>query len=344
MTAKITFEIANLRLQNKFNGNIVLLEYSGIKNNAKFECLRCGNIWKIGAFHVINNGNDCQKCSKKPRKSSNRKELSFNSVKEIIENAGCKLISKTYEKVKQKLDILLPCEHIVKMSLSEFYRRGKVCKQCRRNNFYKNRYPENSIIDLVESYGFKFIKFVDGYKDGSSKMEYSCQCDHVTRRDVKYFIKFPTCYKCQKIDAGKRESGENGPGWRGGVSKLSVAARARLDPWMNDSLKNADFKCYLTGATENIDVHHLTAFNTIVEMALSELKLDKMEYLKDYGGKVSEEVLAKIVEVNNRCGYGLVISKSIHMKFHGIYGHGWNNSDQWHEFEEKYKKGEITID
>lgn len=343
MSKKIALEEAEKRLSKKHDNKIKMTNYKHMNSRATFECKICGHVWESVASEIINTGRGCKICGHKRRGNSNR--LSFDEVKNRLEYFGYKLLSTEYLNNQQDLEILFPCGHIRIMSLVEIGKHFKEnfgCKECRKLTFYTQRYSEEFLRELLENNDLKFIKFIDEYKDGNSKMQYICKEGHITERDVKYVVKFTTCKQCQIIHRGIAQSGSGGPGWKGGISKIFVAARNRLDPWINASIKAGNNKCCISGETKNIDVHHLYSFNNIMREVLDKFDLDKKDYLKSCGDNL-EEILRGIVDLNNEYGYGILIRKDLHILFHLNYGHGNNTKEQFEEFKQKINFGEIKI-
>jgi hypothetical protein len=243
----------------------------------------------------------------------------------------------------EKIDILYPCGHINNISFA-YLKRGFGCKQCRINNFYTNKYPQSELLQILFDKGFEFISMPDGYKDGSSIISYKCPEEHITNRMIKDFVKFPTCKQCKNISRAIALRGEGSSAWKGGVSPIWVAARARLDPWTTASLRNAEYKCCITGQSGiPLDVHHITSFETIAKEAIAEFGISDENYYWNLYSYYGEEVLTRIVELNMEYGLGAVMRKDIHILYHKIYHHGGNTVAQFEEFKNRIKSGDIVL-
>jgi hypothetical protein len=343
MSARISLSEAIERINLKHNGSIEILKYNGIRKIARFKCKLCGNEWEILSFKVINGDSKCKKCHKYFR-NNGVKRIIFDEAKSEIEKTNeYKVISNKYENKNRKINILFPCGHINFLSLTEFKRDFK-CGKCRKENLYTYRYSESYLIELLEANNFEFLEFENEYINGSSIITYKCELGHITKREVKNLIKFTTCKQCKIIARGIMQTGSGGPSWKGGVSKIWVAARARLDPWLDASLKAGNRTCCITGQTNvPIDVHHITSFNIILKQAMNEFGFEENYYEKSYAECNAEGFLKRVVEINNSFGYGACMRKDIHILYHKIYKHGNNTPAQFEEFKSRIQSGEIVI-
>ena len=341
MTARITLEEATKRVNQFYNNTIEILEYTNIKSLMKVRCKNCNTEIIKPAKDVVNGKFNCHICFHKTKKPATL-FLKDRAIEELAKK-GCVFNSEIPTIGFQKIDILYPCGHINHISYNMFMKING-CGQCRRDTFYINRYSENDLIKIIEDNDLKFIGFQDSYKDGSSIISYKCKEDHITNRMVKDFVKYPTCKMCKNISRALANRGDGSSSWKGGVSKIWVAARARLDPWTLQSLKAGEYKCCITGKSDVlIDVHHIRSFKLIAIEALREFGIeDECYYWKtyqDYG----EDVLSKIVELNNKYGLGALMRKDIHQLYHKIFGHGNNTEEQFEEFKQRIKSGDIIL-
>lgn len=339
MTAKVDFTEAKRRVLELYP-EIDILEYDSINKQAKFLCNDCGRIWNCRACLIVNGRSSCS-CKKSSKKKFH--PISKEEVSMILDDKNILLLSEFPTSEFQKIEVKFACGHSKKLTVRMII-DGAGCGTCRSLNFYTNKWTEDKIKNLLSENGLIFIGFEGEYIDGSSKVTYMCQDGHATTRDVKNVVKFPTCKQCKIISRGKMQSGSGSSSWKGGVSKIWVAARARLDPWLDRTLKEYGRVCFITGE-ENvpIDVHHITSFNIILKQVMNEFGFDENYYEKSYAECDGERFLARVVEVNNSYGLGVVLRKDIHILYHKTYGHGNNTPSQFTEFLSRIKSGEIII-
>jgi hypothetical protein len=340
LTAKITLDEAKRRVKNFYNGTIEIIEYNGIRESTLVKCLICENSWNTPSREIINGKGHCAVCN--PIKRDVEK-FSTERVLFYLEERGCELCDNFPKTFKEKINIKYPCGHINNLSI-HYLKKNFGCKQCRINTFYINRYSKDDLINIAKSNGFEFMGFIDDYKDGNSIISYQCNEGHITNRMVKNFVKFPTCKQCKIISRALANRGDGSRSWKGGVSKIWVAARARLDPWVLKSLKEGNYLCCITGQSNiSIDVHHLMSFNIIAKEVMREFGIDDENYYWKTYKECGEEVLSRIVDLNNEYGLGVCLRKDIHILYHKIYGHGNNTPSQFEEFKQRISSGEIII-
>ena len=87
---------------------------------------------------------------------SELKRMSYEEVKEYIEDQGYKLLSNTYKNAHQKLEIECPDGHIFKMNFDKF-KIGQKCPICIGSSGEKEirQYLEYMDIKFIEQYRFK---------------------------------------------------------------------------------------------------------------------------------------------------------------------------------------------
>ena len=114
----------------KNTGHILLEIYSN--NKAKYKCGSCGEILEIGLSSLSCKGksNTCKKC---PRIRKDRTKYTINSIREIIENKGMKLIDKklnNFAYSRTKLNLICKCGEKWQNTLRDI-ERGRSCKKCK---------------------------------------------------------------------------------------------------------------------------------------------------------------------------------------------------------------------
>ena len=159
------------------NEGCVLLSkvYINGKTDLSYIC-NCGNKSKI-KFGDFFQGRRCKKCG--VFKARKKQAHSYEKVKDIFEQNGCKLLSKEYENAHILLDYICECGNKAKISLNHF-QQGRRCKKCGiekrtgENNFNYNP-------NLSDEYRID-RRLLPGYKDWVK---------NVYKRD------YWTCQKCK---------------------------------------------------------------------------------------------------------------------------------------------------
>ena len=119
---------------------------------------------------------------------------------------------------------------------------------------------------------------------------------------------------------------------------LAKYLRGQNQKWKNESMKNCDYKCVLTGS-KDFEIHHLYGVSNIIEDLFKENKDLYKESFSDYTEEELSFILAKFLEIQNSYPLGECIDKKLHILFHSLYGQYYNTPKQWYRFKEDYLKG-----
>lgn len=333
MTPKTNYKEANRRLIEKHKNKIIMFNYIKMNYQASFICNVCKYKWQTNASSVINGGKGCPECSK--IRGGQKRSLSYLNVYNCIQKEGCELLSSKYKNNLQKLEIKYPCGHINNISFANFTRRKISCRKCFKEKYYKFRYGLDDIVEILEFNGLTFLGFDGEYEHGNSKLIYQCSLGHITKRDVKYVIKFPTCKKCSYHNPTTHN-------WNGGFEKLAHLIRSRMEKWSKECLEFYNYTCVISGKTDNIDVHHLYGFNMIVQEAVYNCRFSEKKSIEEYTEWEIDSVAEETQKLHEKYS-GICLTKAIHILFHNYYGRGNNTTDQFYEFQSRISSGEIQL-
>jgi len=333
MTEKVGYERAIEKLFKKHGDKIFMFNYNKMGDYADFTCNVCGYEWTVIASEVINGGRGCKKCGY--ISTGWKLMLPYSEVYNRIKNRGCSLISENYVNNTEDLDIEYPCGHINSLSLACFLRNKVSCRKCFLETYYKFRYSEDDIVEILELNNLTFLEFENGYKDGSSKVTYSCSFGHVTKRDVKYVVKFPTCKKCSYRNKETH-------GWVG-AKNLAQLGRSRIEKWNKESLNFYNYECVISGETHDLDVHHLYGFSLIFDEAVSNCNFSLGKEMKEYTEQEIDFLMEEIERLHENREIGICLYRPIHVLFHNLYGRGNNTPEQFYEFCSRIDSGDIQL-
>ena len=119
-------------------------------------------------------------------------------------------------------------------------------------------------------------------------------------------------------------------------SEISRYIRKNNHGWRNKVIDKKDYKCELTGRTDNLIVHHVRSFNLVLDEVLKEFNIKADDNMSNYDDAFLKQVLYRFREIQNK--YPVVlIHEDIHKLFHHEYGYGYNTEEQWNEFVERHK-------
>lgn len=140
------------------------------------------------------------------------------------------------------------------------------------------------------------------------------------------------------IDPLKKE--KNGM-WKGGISELHVHLRRFIKPWKDDSMKDCNYKCIVTGGKFD-NVHHLFNFSFILEETVKIVNLPVYEQINKYTNEELKLIEDTCMNLHYEYGLGVCLRKDIHKLFHDLYGYTNNNLEQFEEFKLRYRLGEFS--
>lgn len=117
---------------------------------------------------------------------------------------------------------------------------------------------------------------------------------------------------------------------------LERYVRARIVPWRNNFREENNFTCALTGVHSNIIVHHIRSFNLIFNEVIEMLDFPYYDSIEKYNIKDLDSFVNTFLYMQEYYNSCICINEQVHLKFHKIYGYGYNTEEQWKEFIEKY--------
>lgn len=166
-------------------------------------------------------------------------------------------------------------------------------------------------------------------------VEIKCRvCGKISHRRKSQVNNYNYCSpKCMGEDRKNLYSGEGNSNWHGGVTDISEYLRHSLKQWKEDSFKEYEYKCDITGNKKNLIIHHLYNFNLIIK----ELFEGRQDFIKTTINEYSEEELEHLIKKCNdlhyKYGLGVCLTENMHKEFHSIYGKINNTKEQYEEFK-----------
>jgi len=119
--------------------------------------------------------------------------------------------------------------------------------------------------------------------------------------------------------------------WKEGVTPISKKIRRAIKPWIQASLANCDFKCFITGEGGKLVVHHSNEkypFYKILEEAFEVLGFEIKRNIGDFTLRQIELLENKCLELHFKYGFGVPLKKELHKEFHETYGFvSWTEED-----------------
>lgn len=265
------------------------------------------------------------------------------------------LMEKTFSQYRRdNLENLVHTDSCMKCR----YLKAKECNLIRYGT-ENSRYTEENMKKLkIKKYTAEEVrqKFIDlNFTPLFTNEEYYAT-DHVNKKvecfcnnhpDIIQYKDFHTVMvnKGCKYCSAENNRGENHYKWSGGESSINHYLRQcqEMKYWRYDSLKYNQFRCYLTNRKgKDLEVHHQNkSFMEIVMAAIEEAEIKYKPLMSDYSEDELIIIRRKLLKMHYKEGYGILLTKELHMQFHKIYGFGNNNSEQFHEFCNTYWYGDL---
>ena len=268
-----------------------------------------------------------------------RKKYTIEEARKIFKEVGYELIEKEYKDVETNMRFICPKHGEQKMRLSSIL-RGSICKKCSSERQAKRqKHSLKTVVKTIESMGYKMID--DKYINSDTKIKCLCPKHGIFYARYRHLQAGHGCKKC----GFDKMRGEGNPAWTGGKWKSDLMFRHELTPWVQECLKNANYRCEITGKKGNLNVHHMYSFKKILLYTLEELNIEYKNVFGDYSQEEREKIFKRLDYNNRKMAQPVVMLKSIHKKFHKFCG-GFTREtsfEQLEEFKRLIKEGVIDV-
>lgn len=247
-----------------------------------------------------------------------------------ISNGKLQVLSDMYINSKTKLLLKCSCGKLFKRDFEHISRGQIMCDECIKNFMSEfNRLSIDYVKDYIHNHGCEYIS--GEYKNNNSKLTIRCRCGKIFDKSFgKFMSGQDRCPECGKL----MEVGENHYNYKGGISSLNLMIRTKLHKWRDSILKIYNYTCPITGEKDDICIHHLTSFDTILKNVLSEHDMDINTYqtsLRSIDMDKFNNIVNDILERHTLYD-GIPLYKDVHKVFHSKYGFGNNSPQQFDEF------------
>ena len=127
------------------------------------------------------------------------KKLTYQDVKERIENEGYELLSDSYKNSRTKIKLKCKQGHIFEKTLGSF-KKGENCPKCSKINASKKiSLTYNEVKDYIEKEGYELLS--KEYINNKTKLKLKCPLGH--EFDMM-FNSFKNGYRCSKCSKTKK--------------------------------------------------------------------------------------------------------------------------------------------
>jgi len=332
MSRKYTIEEVRELFVNK-GYELLSDEYVGANEKLKYICPKHPNeVQETTASKIRNANTSCWYCSYEDRGDNLR--ISYEQVKKAFEDRGYTLLSKTYKMKHHKLDYFCPHHPDKKLSISfhSFTNGESGCPHCAGNAKYEFEYVKSAF----EEKGYELLE--TEYLNAKHRMQYRCPVHQVIHTVT--FSDLQNGQGCRECSI-KNRSGINHPLWNGGISKIEYVLRHCIGEWKRIAMKEHDGKCFILGTKDNLVLHHVTPFNEIVNEAVLNLKLDRLESANQYSENDIKQLKRMVIDLHKNVE-GVPLNKNIHIEFHNQYGYHGATKEQLIEFKNSYTLSDVN--
>lgn len=345
MPSKLTIvDVQNFIKENDTEKVCTLLskEYINSDTPLLFRCNICGQNFERDFHHLKRGRFMCQGCSKKNAKKPPN-TLTFEDIKKYIyENDlkhECLLLSTEYINSKTPLQFKCNiCGQMFERDANHLLKGRFRCPTCgKKAGASKLEYTVKDVKDTIEDDG---LTLIGEYENASTGV--LCRCARGHTFDLyfsEYLYRGRSCPQCAIIG----RSGKNHPNYNGGGHQEAMDAfRHVIIPWKKKCLRKANYTCDITGQQGDIVIHHLHNFSEIVKQASTNTNIPIYNTIKEYTEEEREKLFIEILRLHEEDN-GVVILRTLHNKFHSIYGTRNNTKEQYEQFKENYLNGAIKI-
>lgn len=328
----VSCDYCKKKLTKRYGSYIRSRDNSPVKKDA---CKKChpqktkeGNRLLYGVEHYTQRPEEAEKVGA-------RKRHTYEYIKEEFKKRGLILLSETYKNGNQLLNYTCtkhPENGIMKGSWSNI----KVqigCGSCgHEEGAKKQRLKYSEVLQLFIPKRFILLTTEDEYLNTKTEVKYYCELHpedilENTPDNIRYI---QGCKKCF-ID---RNRGENSYNWKGGITTIKSFLRDQTKEWRKDSLKVSNYKCVITGKPAQV-IHHLYSFSFLMDLVFERLQLDIRPNLGDYTEEEQNLLASMIKKIHYEYGYGVALTKEMHILFHKKFGLENNTPEQFEMFTQE---------
>lgn len=263
------------------------------------------------------------------------------------------------------------CQEIVERSYkSYFYHKEKNPTNNHLDCCQKCVYRKNEI-QWIEKYGVSSYTQLDSYKESKHigierarkefsdrgylllekeyvysnvKLEFMCPLHKEEGSQFLSWTQFNRgfgCRYCSYDRVAESMKGENNPMWKDGITNLIFWTRGLLHRWINDSLRDNDYKCELTNETEKVIVHHKYPFRLILSETMEDLNLEVRQNISEYSPEELDSIKKCLLRMHYEKGLGACLREDLHKLFHSIYSYRDFCEKDYEDFKCRFNKGEF---
>lgn len=221
--------------------------------------------------------------------------------------------------------------------LAEIFGTSKnaINTQARRLNLYKDIWWSNNELILINKYypNMNTIDFKNKYLPKRSLQSIKKKaCELGISKENKLLLNI----RLNNL-GGYASFGHDNLNYKG-IKNVYEMCRNNLSKWIELVKQNCNYKCAITGETENLVVHHIRPFREIFYNTYYYFKEKYNFEIYNNVDKYQDNELillrlfVKTIEQNHNINDGVLITEKLHKEFHNIYGTRKNTIEDFYSF------------
>jgi len=204
-----------------------------------------------------------------------------------------------------------PKGHQISVRIGNF-KNGTRCGVCNNVTGRNSKYTEEYVRNYLKKYDYELIKYNKSYLH----MIIKCPDGHISNKAT--FRNFQNGVRCRKCDEEKGKYYLKFKNKKLHLElKLYLRGFLKKTNWYKNTLKAYNYRCALTNERDDIHIHHIKNFNTLLTDTLTELNLHQTKELKF---SHLYQIKKLFVKKHEECELGIVLRTDIHKLFHNLYG------------------------
>lgn len=199
------------------------------------------------------------------------------------------------------------------------------CSKCAKEQ--ASLKTKRSFLDVIQVFDkLNLDLFEINFNHRNAPMKFRCRVhkEEIQERPFDSVERGYGCRICTALEKSRKLSGENSGLWKGGLRTFNDALRNSLVKWKADILNKYNQKCFISGETENLIIHHIKPFNEIRDEVLQELGFNAYFRREEwtFDDFTDEEInLIKFkVKEKHTLDSGVPLTIELHKEFHKNYG------------------------
>jgi len=185
MRSRLSYEDVKKNIQS-CGYTLLSQEYQDANSKIEIKCNK-GHKYQV-TYGNFQQGHRCPQCYYE--RCGNNRRLNYNIVKQEIEKVGYKLLSKSYQAVRSKLEIECDNGHIYKVTYTNF-QQGHRCPRCVHDII---RLDYIFVKNAIKKVGYTLLS--DSYQNSGIKLKIECNKGHIYEAcydKFKYGRRCPIC-------------------------------------------------------------------------------------------------------------------------------------------------------